>query len=103
MAFKFETANERWQWFSMGGGSPEDYAREWELPSQAESAIRARFTEGASMEDVKKEFSKFITENGLSDNDIYELALSTKQDSYNKDTSNDMPAFESPDDFLNVI
>lgn len=103
MAFRFETANERWQWFSMGGGSPEDYAREWVMPSQAKSAIRARFMEGASMDDVKREFSRFIAENDLSDNDIYELALSTKQDWSQQDTSNDMPAFERPEDVRNVI
>lgn len=74
MAFRFETANERWQWFSMGGG--EEHAGEWEFPEQTKAAIRKRFQDGASMQQVKQEYAKFIEENQLTDNDLYEIGIS---------------------------
>ena len=80
MAFRFETANERWQWFSMGGGDPEDHAGEWQFPEQTSTAIRKRMQEGATMDQIKQEFAKFISENNLSDNDIYGIGTKTAAD-----------------------
>lgn len=50
-------------------------AHEWEPLGATKAAIKKRFQEGASMEEVKQEFAKFIAENNLSDNDLYEIGL----------------------------
>lgn len=59
----------------MGGGSPEDHAGEWEFPEQSMQAIRKRISEGATMDEIKQEFSKFIAENNLTDNYLYGIAF----------------------------
>jgi hypothetical protein len=92
MAFRFETANERWKSYKQSMdwerddngnavtpsnwalGFPDDVG-EYEFPQQSMENIKQRLHEGATMEEIKQEFAKFIAENNLTDNDLYEIGI----------------------------
>ena len=59
---------------NLGGGEPEDYAGEFRPLSELNN-IKMRLAEGASVEDIQKEFSQFIAENDLSSEDIEALRI----------------------------
>lgn len=59
----------------LGGEDSEDYAGEWEYPEQSMEQIKQRLLEGASIDDIQREFADFIQQNNISRNDIYQIGL----------------------------
>lgn len=53
----------------------QDHAGEWEFPVQSMEAIQKRLQEGATMEDIQREFADFIQQNNLKLNDLYSINL----------------------------